>query len=165
MVRLWSERQRTTSSPPTLLFSAQVGPTTFILAVFVVKVTTKSKKTSGVEVTCSYSFFFFFFLVSRRRVSNDSSPHAPAPSCSVFMAYRSLWACTKHSCLRARANGISPQSLAEPMGGELRLSHLQYAWGMVLQMETNVCLLWMICGYPAVRGLKTPQVKRGVVED
>ena len=29
--RLWSDRHRTMSSPPTLLFNAQVDPTTFIL--------------------------------------------------------------------------------------------------------------------------------------
>ncbi|KAG7229643.1 hypothetical protein INR49_012687 [Caranx melampygus] len=33
MVRLWSDRHRITSSPPTLLFRAQVDPTTFILIV------------------------------------------------------------------------------------------------------------------------------------
>lgn len=29
---------------------------------------------------------------------------------------------------------------------------------MALQMETNVCLLWVICGNPAVGGLGTLQV-------
>lgn len=161
MVRLWSDRQRTMSSPPTLLFRAQVDPTTFMMISAGGVVSKDDGRNKRLVQQWRFSSSSKDVGKAMLTVRNNHMGKPPrlysgaggggVPESSCLKTVSQWDGCV---CIDGSVHSSTLSQWARSPG----YRDLQSVWGMALQMETNVRLLWVICGNPAVDGLGTLQV-------